>query len=323
MNTYFDESVNICKTNTKDWSDEVLANYKLRDQTDAKSSTVGTTDSNMLSTIPPFKLLSDYKICWPEFELEFYAVDELPAIDEFGNIKNLDSDKPFDQLNSPTFFIQISLVEILKNISKTEFINYKSLLGYEGKVAALRSMHDKNIQFLNSQKKSMRASSIRSSTNQSRAVSKSKSKFIMSQKFSKKSNINIQNHKNQFGNLETIKEENPEYEKIEGNEAKTKEILEKNLAKYDNLNDDNPNPYSEDPQTDLGLNDDIQDTYYEQIPNVYFEDCETEPLFNYHRDRIEVKNNEDFENYKKSVYAGYCLNLTGDKKRIEKRNKEF
>lgn len=327
MNTYFDESVNICKTNTKDWSDDVQANYKLRENNNSKGSTVRTTGCSMLSSIPPFKLLVDYKICWPEFEVEFYALDELPTIDRSGNIKLTDNEKPIDETNDPVFFMQISLVEVLKNLPKTEYINYRSLLGYEGKVAASRSMHDKTIQLMNSRKKSSRVSQVRASTNQSRAVSKSKSNYMMSQRFSKKSNINIQNRKSYLGNLETIKEEKIEFDRIEGNESKAKEQLERNLAKYGDLEENEGETYHEEinefDNADAGRTDEFQDTYYEQIPNVYFEDSETEPLFNYHKDRIEVKNNEDYENYKKNVYAGYCLNLTGDKKRQEKRHKEY
>lgn len=139
---YYENSINICKTNSEDWKEHTLNAQTQGDKYGGgvEEATDKNSMKNQIDTrihIKVFKLLSEFKITWPEFELEFYSydADKLPVTQVNGKIDPnfINDNKKYISLE---FFTQISMVEVLKNIDKRDINNYKNQLGFEGKVAA-------------------------------------------------------------------------------------------------------------------------------------------------------------------------------------------
>jgi len=111
---YHSNSVNICKTNTMDWKPDTLALQT--NNIDNQIPSGGTEEANEKKNpseifIPLFNLLTDFKITWPEFEIEFYSVkgEQTISISKDGRLNNLQT---LEKNINLEFFTQLSLVEV-------------------------------------------------------------------------------------------------------------------------------------------------------------------------------------------------------------------
>lgn len=184
--TYFEESVNICKTNTDDWNELTINEFlkKLHEPERGEPSSEKANSKNVLDKVQiiPFQLFDEFHICWPIIELEFYSVKE-------SNVPKISDNGCIDKLNlgdlKLIFFTEIPMIETMKDIKKADLQSYRAMMGLQGKVAARMSMADKE----DLKAKISRTSSVRRSTSEARSGSLIRSSIVKAKKYTSKSNM--------------------------------------------------------------------------------------------------------------------------------------